>query len=97
MLRITTLTPKQLFKDGGFDLEHGMPHFSIFMDCEPGTVAKVLSREGVFETQKGHRIKIPMKLTDLMDIDDSETTGSEMKEIFICKVPEGYLIGVYLY
>jgi hypothetical protein len=97
MLRITTFDWKQLFKDVAVDLDLGSHQYCIYVDCEPDTVAKVMNREGKFDTVKGDRIKVPMEPTDLMEIDDSETTGSETKEIFICKTPAGYLMGVYLY
>jgi hypothetical protein len=78
-----------------------MPEFFIMLDWEWDKAAKVLTRDHKWESAPaGHRIKVPMPLygaLSTLEIDDSETTGSETKEILICKVPEGYLMGVYLY
>ena len=100
MLKIRYFTPTQLFKGECMDLENGMPEFFIMLDWEWDKKAKILTRDREWETVTGHRIKVPMPLfgaLSTLEIDDSETTGSETKEILICKVPEGYLIGVYLY
>jgi hypothetical protein len=100
MLKIRTFTPKQLFKDGGLDIENKIPLFFMMMDCEADVVHRVLNRDGKWQSATGHIIKIPMILYNtlgILEIDDSDTSVIETKEILICKVPEGYLMGVYLY
>jgi hypothetical protein len=100
MLKIRYFTPNQLFTDGGFDIENKTNLFFMMMDSKPDVVHRVLNRDGKWQSATGHIIKVPMVIynyLDAVEIDDSETTGSETKEILICKVPEGYLMGIYLF
>jgi hypothetical protein len=95
MLTIKTLSPKQLFKDG-VNLETGGYNYCVYVDSEEDTVARVLDRNSEWETQKGHRLKVHMLPHEEIVIDDSDTTSSEKKYIYVCKEPGGYLIGIYL-
>jgi hypothetical protein len=67
-------------------------------DCVWDKAYKVLSGTREWTTQTGGvRLMVPMTRTDALEIDDSDTTGSETKVILIAKAPEGFFIGVYLY
>jgi hypothetical protein len=80
------------------DLETGEPLRYAVRDAIPDKVYKVLSKEREWTTQKGGvRIMVPMLRLDALEIDDSDTTGSEIKIILIAKAAEGFFIGVYLY